>query len=178
MADPTKPVPKPADDLDRLLARARKGDRTALPAVRELLRNPAAVAALGGELAELAERSFVQAMSPDDLAFREAVARKLQLLKAELLGADPSPVDRLLVERVAACWLQVQDADVRAAQATGQSPKWFELYQRRMELANRRFLAAVKTLAQVRKLALPVLQVNIAKKQVNVAAGAVPGSGQ
>jgi hypothetical protein len=30
-------------------------------------------------------------------------------------------------------------------------------------------LAAIKTLAVVRKLAVPVLQVNIAKKQVNVA---------
>ena len=33
----------------------------------------------------------------------------------------------------------------------------------------RRYLSAVKTLVLVRKLALPVLQVNIAKKQVNVA---------
>ena len=42
-----------------------------------------------------------------------------------------------------------------------------------MDATNRRFLAAVKTLALVRKLAVPVLQVNIAKKQVNVAANAV-----
>jgi hypothetical protein len=40
-----------------------------------------------------------------------------------------------------------------------------------MDATNRRFLAAVKTLALVRKLAVPVLQVNIAKKQVNVTNG-------
>jgi hypothetical protein len=51
-------------------------------------------------------------------------------------------------------------------------------YQRRMDSANRRFLAAVKALALVRKLAVPALQVNIAKKQVNVVASAVvtPGA--
>jgi hypothetical protein len=32
-----------------------------------------------------------------------------------------------------------------------------------------RFLSAIRTLAQVRKLALPTLQVNIGQNQVNVA---------
>jgi hypothetical protein len=39
----------------------------------------------------------------------------------------------------------------------------------RIDKAHARFLSAVKTLAQVRKLALPTLQVNIARNQVNVA---------
>jgi len=38
-----------------------------------------------------------------------------------------------------------------------------------MDHAHRRYLSALKTLALVRKLAVPVLQVNIARKQVNVA---------
>ena len=37
-----------------------------------------------------------------------------------------------------------------------------------MDRAGARYLAALKPLAQVRKLAVPVLQVNIAEKQVNV----------
>ena len=41
--------------------------------------------------------------------------------------------------------------------------------QARIDKAHSRFLKAIKTLAQVRKLALPALQVNIAKNQVNVA---------
>lgn len=49
------------------------------------------------------------------------------------------------------------------------------------ELADRldqtALLAAAKTLALVRKLAVPVLQVNIAKKQMNVAANAVVSAG-
>jgi hypothetical protein len=40
---------------------------------------------------------------------------------------------------------------------------------RKIDKAHARFLTAVRTLAQVRKLALPTLQVNIAKNQINVA---------
>jgi hypothetical protein len=45
-----------------------------------------------------------------------------------------------------------------------------EFRQRRIDFAHRRFLSAVKALALVRKLAVSALQVNVAKKQVNVVA--------
>src|SRR5262249_37446886 len=92
---------------------------------------------------------------------------KLDLLRAELAGPNPSPVERLLVERVVACWLQVQDADVRYAQAQNDRPsrQHSDFLQRRMDRAHRRYLSALRTLALVRKLAVPVLQVNIADKQ-------------
>jgi hypothetical protein len=38
-----------------------------------------------------------------------------------------------------------------------------------MDRAHRRYLSALKTLALVRKLAVPVLQPNFAEKQVNAA---------
>jgi hypothetical protein len=46
-------------------------------------------------------------------------------------------------------------------------------YHRSMSSAQNRYLAAIKMLALVRKLAVPVLQVNIARKQVNVAGSCV-----
>jgi hypothetical protein len=42
-------------------------------------------------------------------------------------------------------------------------------YQRSLSAAQKRYLAAIKALAVVRKHVVPVLQVNIARKQVNVA---------
>jgi hypothetical protein len=45
-------------------------------------------------------------------------------------------------------------------------------YQACIDRAHKRYLSAIKALAVVRRLALPVLQVNIAKKQVNVAGAA------
>ena len=50
-------------------------------------------------------------------------------------------------------------------------------YQKSIDRAHRRYLSAIKTLATVRKLALPVLQVNIAKKQVNVASPCLHADG-
>jgi hypothetical protein len=98
-------------------------------------------------------------------------------MRSELAGPSPTPLGRLLVDRIVTCWLQISDADVRAAQAKDLSPSWAEFYQRRMDRAHRRYLSAIKTLATVRRLVLPVLvgQVNIAGKQVNVAA-AMTGS--
>jgi hypothetical protein len=49
------------------------------------------------------------------------------------------------------------------------SPSLQAHYQRCITTAQKRYLAASKTLAQVRRLVVPVLQVNIASKQVNVA---------
>jgi hypothetical protein len=95
-----------------------------------------------------------------------------------LLGANASAVERLLVERVVACWLQVQEADIRTAQTRDLSLRWADFYQKRMDRAHCRYLPAIKTLATVRRLAVPVLQVNIAKKQFNVAGGAPPDGRQ
>lgn len=150
--------------------RAQSGDTSTLPALRKLLERPEFVGAFGGDLAEQAEQSLIRAAAGDDLAFKEALVRKLGLMRAELAGPTPTPIERLLVERIVACWLQVQDADVRYAQ--GQKTCTFaqgEYQQRRQDRAHKRYLSAIRTLALVRKLALPVLQVNIARKQVNVA---------
>jgi hypothetical protein len=162
------PTPAAVEKVREFLKQAQKGDASTLPALRQYLQDPAAVDMLGGNLAQQAEQSFIRAASGEDLAFREALARKLELLRAELAGPDPTPVERLLVERIVACWLQVQDADIRYAQAKNLSIDWGEYYQRRMDRAHRRYLSALKTLALVRRLAVPVLQVNIARKQVNV----------
>src|SRR5262249_28985510 len=162
-------VPTEPGQLRKFLERAQSGDASTLPALRKWLQDPAIVEACGN-LATQAEQSLIQAVAGKDLAFAEGLTRKLQLLREELAGANPSPLERLLVERIVACWLQVQDADVRYAQ--GQKDRTFaqgEYQQRRMDHAHKRYLSAIKTLALVRKLALPVLQVNIAKKQVNVA---------
>ena len=64
-------------------------------------------------------------------------------------------------------------ADIILAQQEGKlTLAQGEYHQRSRNRAHKRYLTSIKTLALIRKLAVPVLQVNIAKKQVNVA-GAV-----
>lgn len=172
MSDLTKrdeALPTDQAGIQKFLKRAERGDTSTLPALRKLLQDPAAVDLCGGNLARQAERSLIDKAAGQNLPFKEALTRKLELLREELAGPGSTPVERLLAERVVACWLQVQDADVRYAQAKDLPLDWGEYYQRRMDRAHRRYLSALKTLALVRKLAVPVLQLNIARKQVNVA---------
>jgi hypothetical protein len=75
---------------------------------------------------------------------------------AELVGPDSSPLEWLLAGRVAACWLQVQDAEYRfGSMVEAASYKEREFGLRRMESAQKRHLAAIKALAAIRKLARP-----------------------
>lgn len=84
--------------------------------------------------------------------------QKLVGLKAELQGPTPTPVERLLADRVGVCWLQVHQLDVQSAtgEAATPSPQGL-LAQKRLESANRRYLLAIKQLATVRKLLRPDL---------------------
>ena len=44
-----------------------------------------------------------------------------------------------------------------------------EFHQKRITKAHNRYLSAIRTLAQVRRLGVPAVQVNIGEQQVNVA---------
>ena len=148
MANTTKAdeiaVPTTTEGLRELLKRAEKGDKTILPVLSKLLQNPAYVEMFGGNLASNVESSFVTAMCGKNLAPQEAIYAKMQALREELLGTGPTPLERLLVERIVACWLQVQDAEIRYAQ--NQKDMTFrqgDYHQRRMDATNRRYLAAI-----------------------------------
>ena len=67
------------------------------------------------------------------------------------------------------CWLHLHDLQLRFIQAESMPIARADYQQRAIDHAHRRYLSAIKTLATVRKLALPALQVNIARKQVNIA---------
>jgi hypothetical protein len=97
--------------------------------------------------------------------------KKLEDLRSQLLADSASPIERLLVGRVAVTWLAlaVGEGVYHRPLAGGLDSFEEELHLKRVERAQRRHLAAVKTLAQVRKLGTPVVQVNVAEKQINLA---------
>jgi hypothetical protein len=165
--------PNKHDELLALTSRAQKGDETALSALRELLNEPAAGDLFGGDLAKQARLTLIKKFSGQNLLFRESLTRKLDLLRDELAGSNPTPLERLLVERIVACWLHLHHLEHLYAQKDSMSLELGNYYQRSISSAQKRYLAAIKTLAVVRKLAVPVLQMNIAKQQVNVAGPSV-----
>ena len=141
------------------IKQADEGDETALSEIQELLDSSPTegITALGGDLAQRAERALVERIAGEQLGFREGILAKLEMLRTELAGPRPTPIERLLVERVVACWLQVYHADAIAAQAENVAPVMGDYNQRRQDRAHRRFLSAIRALATVRRLALPTL---------------------
>jgi hypothetical protein len=161
---------RPTNDqeLKQFLERAENGDTATIPLLREMLQNSTDMRTIGGDLAQIAEKALIDSVGGKNLLFKEALTRKLELLRAELAGTKPTPVENLLVERIVMCWLQVQHAELWYAQQAG-NLSLAHYHQDRLDRAHRRYLSALKTLALIRKLAVPVLQVNLAQNQVNVA---------
>jgi hypothetical protein len=151
---PEKPKTGVASSKD-ILDRLKANDKSAVPEFREMLKECPSLIDLGGNLAKTAEEILVNGITGGQLVFDELHAAKLAELRAELAGPQPSRLERLLVERVVACWLQVYHADAIAAQEENPTLAKGDYNQRRQDRAHWRFLSAVKTLATVRRLALP-----------------------
>lgn len=156
-----------------LMVRAHEGDESVLPTLRELLDAVPTLARKFVDPAREAEQIMLRNYAGEDLMLKEAMPRTLKLMREELAGADPSPLERLLVERVVATWFQLQYFESLYHQhLQGMTIVQSDYYQRRIDRAHNRHLSAVRTLAQVRKLLKPsVAQINIADKQINTAGG-------
>jgi len=154
---------KKADWIEEMLERARQGDRSVLPAIREALESPDLTEALGN-FARRVQAALVESAAGGNLAMSEAMNKKLDGMRAELSRPDPTPVERQLVERVVVCWLVVHEAELRAALAAKVAPEQGPYWEKRIDRAHKRHLSAIKMLATVRKLALPAVRVNVARK--------------
>jgi hypothetical protein len=167
----------PVDSLTNLMRRAREGDESAVPALRQVLSADIGILEAAGDMARQVQATLVNNAAGSNLYFKEGLDTKMNRLRTDLAGADPSPLERLLADRIALCWLSLHDAEARFTQQSKDlNIKQVECWQRRIDSAHKRYLSAIKALATIRKLALPALQVNIARKQVNVMNAASEGA--
>jgi hypothetical protein len=143
------------DELARLVGRAERGDLTVLPALREALAAHPDLWQTYGDLSLQAEGALVRVAAGSNLLLAESLLLKLRALKAELGGASPSPLERLLVERVSASWLQTNYFDGLLAQAAGAGESRLKVLRQQQDAAHRRHLAGIKQLALVRRLLRP-----------------------
>ncbi len=155
------------DQLRGVVEKAHDGDEEALTKVKEIFKEAPGMARIFADIAGEAERSLIKRVTGGDPLVREALPVRLEAMRKELAGADPSFLERLLAERIVACWLQVQYAEIIYAQNLGgMNIAQGEYHQRRLDRLHRRYLSSIKALAQIRKLG-PAVQINIAEKQIN-----------
>jgi hypothetical protein len=151
---PAPPTPDFQALFEQLVRRANAGDAEALARLRHFLdRNPDLCERFG-DLTAYAERLWTGLMAGDDQLVRESVKRHLARLKAELAGPSPTALEKLLVDQVVVTWLAAQHGETQAASPGGASLAQAAFRLKRAESAQRRHLAAMKTLALLRA-ALP-----------------------
>jgi hypothetical protein len=164
---PANIVPTQKEDFLSLAQRVKKGDTIALPAFRQLLQQTG-WADSAGNVAKHIQQRLIAKFSPDP-AHREVVSCTTDQLRSELNGPNPSPLESLLVERIITCWLHLHYLEMLQ---TGEQDALAtrEYLERSIDRAHKRYLSAIKALATVRRLAVPVLvgQVNIASQQKNI----------
>jgi hypothetical protein len=135
-----------------VLERARQGDEAALPRLREILDTRPELWRHFGDLASHARGCWIDLIAGRDLALKESIARKVDELGRELSGTRPSAMEKLLVERVLANWLQLEHAEVAAAQSKTTSVPVASFVSKRLDRAHHRFLTSLGALATLRRL--------------------------
>lgn len=149
-------------------------DPKVLESLREQLR---AFPILSKVLCDLHDRNAqgVIASIAKDRVTVEALKANVQHMSDDLGYKGATPLERPLIEHVVLCWLRLRKAELSysnalaGAQTLTQAAHW----ERRLTMAQGRYLRAGESLARVRRLARPhrqPLQLNIGGQQVNVAA--------
>jgi hypothetical protein len=154
-----RPAPNPTpgsgearEALAESVRRAERGDATVLPDLRAALDADPSLWHSYCDVGRLAEAAWLKLASGTNLMLMEAIRRHVQGLKAEVAGADPSPLERLLADRVALCWLQCQECDAACGTLQRATLPEHAALLRRQNSAHRRLLQAIQALARVRRL--------------------------
>lgn len=168
-----------AEGRKAIMRRAQAGDTAVVPALRKLLREDDDELIDAGHLARMA---LARAASREgDLLTREVYMAQMERNAEELAGPNPSPLEQVLAERVAISRFRCYYYECLCAMGLRKDTLNVDDHKhKRLARAQKDFLSACRTLAQVRKLELPFVQVNVAdKQQVQnlVVTGALEGPG-
>lgn len=152
-----------------LLRRAAANHEDTRPAVRRLLASrPALVAAVSTTASEL-EDALIDRAGGQGVLAHEIMRAELERIRASLRLPDDGALEELLISQVVLCWLNLLTAERRRTErwSGGISNESADFWDRHVARLRTDYLRAIRTLASVRRILFPVVQVNIAEQQVN-----------
>ena len=128
------------------------------------------------DISNVIEINLISGIFPQQAA-QVAIRKNVEEIKVGLGFEGATLMEQLLINNIVVSWLRVQWAEYRLILHMGQDEKWMsevEFWEKRLNVAQHRFLRASETLEKIRKMSAknPTLQVNIAGQggqQVNVA---------
>jgi hypothetical protein len=156
-------------ELSNLSERAQAGDKMARQKLRKAVRSSSGeVIARASDLAKRGQRVLIKTAATNNPLLEEALPARLDLLRGEIAGKDPTPLEILLTEQIVSLWMLLQFHEVlhSACYERGYEhrlpPSFLLQMVKIQESAHRRLLATVQALARVRKLQAntPGIQVN------------------
>src|SRR5215212_6118637 len=163
-------------ELEALSDKARDGDKEAKLELRQALRESSPeIVALASDFARTGQRILAETIAGDELLVEEAIMARLELMRAEVAGENPTPLEVLLTERIVSAWLVVEvlealmNAQLKRGESVPQAPtSYLKFIIGWLESANRRYLSSIRELTRVRKLQknTPGVQFNT---QINLA---------
>lgn len=151
------PTPDEAKALAAMLKRVNtdKPKPADVDALRRVLDGNARIWRTVGDAAAPAVETTIDAAYSSAL-HRESVRRKLEELKGELGAGGATPVERMLIDHVALCWLRLHIAEMiytnRLHKADSHPYAAGVYWEKRLTGAQRRFTRALETLAKVRMM--------------------------
>ena len=140
------------EEFEKLVRDSNRDDPEALAALSRLLDANSAIWQTLGNLGHHAESALLTLVAGTDQLARQSIARKLHELRTELTGPSPTALERLAVDRLVICWLQVQHADVLFGGTATANAKQTTMAVRWLDQATRRYHLAVKSLLDIRRL--------------------------
>ena len=131
-----------------LTAKAKAGDLAARQELNAILDQHQFIWQWAGDLARQAEWMLIDRASAGNPLLFESITRQASALRESLLLGNPSPLVHLSVQRVVACWLFVQWAEINLLT----SDTLTTAAARLLEVAEKRYLTALKALNLVRRM--------------------------
>jgi len=144
------------DTIEKVLDRANTGAPDALAVLRKVLTLRPGLLGETGDLAHVVEQSWLRLIAGSDQAvFKEALSRHLKTMRRELGGDDPSPLEKLLINRICLNWLAAHHAECVFVQNMDNgklSTEMADVHQKRIGRWQRMFLSSIRALATLRAM--------------------------
>lgn len=140
------------NQLQTLVAAAQEGHADVLPHIQKLLDNHPQLWQHFGDLSKQIQSKWVGLLAGNDAAVHESLLRTTNQLRDQLLEEGDSALERLLIDRIVVSRLMTNFFDSAVALAVNAPEARMRYLNQQSSKAQKRHLAAVKSLAETRKL--------------------------
>jgi len=147
-------------ELRALSDKAESGDKGARRELRKALQKSSPeIVARASDFARRGQWVLADTIAGGEPLMEEALVARLDLMRVEVAGENPTPLEVLLTERVVSSWLVVEvlealmNAQLKCRDGVPRAPtSYLKFIIGWLESANRRYLSTIRELARVRKL--------------------------